>query len=132
MCPEEKSGVAASPAQEVFVLIVEDEPILRWLAMELVAEAGYKSLEARNADEAILLLETRTDIRIVFTDIEMPGSMDGAKLAHAVRGRWPPIEIIIVSGWTHLDVKDIPSRARFFRKPYKPAEIIDALHQLAA
>lgn len=117
---------------KVVVLVVEDQPILRWLAVETVEDAGFEAAEACDADAAIKILETRTDIRIIFTDVEMPGSMDGVKLAHAVRGRWPPIEIIVVSGWMHLQSGDIPERARFFRKPYKPEEIIEALHEMAA
>lgn len=131
MCPQEERGARPSHGQ-IFVLVVEDEPILLWLAMDVVAEAGYRGIEARNADEAIQILESRNDIRIVLTDIEMPGSMNGIKLAKAVRNRWPPIAFIVVSGWTKHSIKDIPPRSRFFFKPYQPADIIEALHQLAA
>ena len=79
-------------------MIVEDEPLLLMLAAELVEEAGLDSLTARNADEAILLLEQDPGIRILMTDIDMPGSMDGLKLAAAVSDRWPPIQIVVVSG----------------------------------
>jgi len=72
------------------VLIVEDEPLLRMLAVEVVEEAGFVALEACDADAAVELLESRRDIALLFTDINMPGSMDGLKLAHAVRNRWPP------------------------------------------
>ena len=71
------------------VLVVEDEPLLRMLAVEVVEEAGFIAIEARDADEAVVLLESRSDITLLFTDINMPGSMDGLKLAHAVRDRWP-------------------------------------------
>jgi CheY-like chemotaxis protein len=76
-------------------------------------------LRAANADEAIAILVSREDIRIVFTDIDMPGSMDGLKLARAVRERWPPIELILISG--HFDIRqdEIPERGRFFSKPYR-------------
>src|ERR1700691_606694 len=73
-------------------LIVEDESLVRMTAVDMVEEAGFEVLEATNADEAILLLEVRRDIAVVFTDIEMPGSMDGLRLTAAVRGRWPPIK----------------------------------------
>ena len=75
------------------MLVVEDEPLSRIHALNLVEEAGYVAIEASNADEAISILEARKDIRIVFTDIDMPGSMDGLKLARAIRHRWPPIEL---------------------------------------
>jgi DNA-binding LytR/AlgR family response regulator len=76
-------------------------------------------------------LEARRDIRIVFTDIDMPGSMDGLKLARAIRDRWPPIELILTSG--HFDVPegDIPERGLFFSKPYHDNEIVSALRRFA-
>src|SRR3990170_381248 len=102
-----------------YVLVVEDEVFSRMHAVDLVEAAGYRAIEASNADDAIAILEARKDIRIVFTDINMPGSMDGLRLARAVRDRWPPIELILTSG--HLDVaeSDIPERGLFFPKPYR-------------
>jgi CheY-like chemotaxis protein len=124
--------VFLASATKTTVLVVEDEPILRLLAVGLVEEAGFEAVEADNADQAILILESRTDIRIVFTDIEMPGSMDGMKLARAIRGRWPPIGLILTSGRSTIRDDDIPERGRFFAKPYRPADIIETLQQLAA
>jgi CheY-like chemotaxis protein len=90
--------VADTSSRQV-VLIVEDEALVRMTAVDMIEEAGFEILEAANADEAtILLLEARRDITVVFTDIEVPGSMDGLRLAQAVRGRWPPIKIIATSG----------------------------------
>jgi len=114
------------------VLVVEDEPLLRMVAVDLVEDAGFQAIEASNADEAILLLETRDDIRIVFTDIDMPGSMDGLKLAAAVRAKWPPISIIVVSGHRKPEAGELPDGSIFFTKPYPIPEIVEALHQLAA
>ena len=82
--------MADAPSRQV-VLIVEDEALVRMTAVDMIEEAGFEVLEATNADEAILLLEARRDITVVFTDIEMPGSMDGLRLAQAVRGRRPPL-----------------------------------------
>ena len=96
------------------VLVVEDDWLLRLLAVEIVEDAGFVAIEAANADEAIVILELRVDIALIFTDVDMPGTMDGLKLAHAVRRRWPPIKIIIVSGKTHLSDADLPSDTRFF------------------
>src|SRR3954465_15782843 len=84
------------------VLVVEDEMLLRMRAIGMVEDAGYTSVEAVDADEAIAILESRSDIVLLFTDIQMPGSMDGLKLAHAVHERWPPIKIILVSGQLKL------------------------------
>ena len=80
--------------RRLVVLVVEDEPLLLIDAVDLVTEAGFEAIGVKSADEAIRILESRDDIRIVFTDVNMPGSMDGIRLAHAVRHRWPPIEII--------------------------------------
>ena len=93
------------------VLVVEDDPLLRMLAVEVVEEAGFIAIEARDADEAVILLESRIDIALLFTDINMPGSMDGLKLAHAVRDRWPPIKILVVSGKRQLQSSDLPSNS---------------------
>jgi two-component system, response regulator PdtaR len=112
------------------VLVVEDEPLLRMLAVEVVEEAGFVALEARDADEAVALLESRTDISLLFTDIDMPGSMDGLKLAHAVRGRWPPIKILLVSGQVRLQPSQLPSSSRFVGKPYRAAAMVDELRSL--
>src|SRR6478735_5113136 len=100
-------------------LVVEDDPLLRMLAVEVVEEAGFIAIEARDADEAVILLESRTDIALLFTDIDMPGSMDGLKLAHAVRDRWPPIKILVVSGRQRLQSSDLPSNGCFVGKPYQ-------------
>ena len=115
------------------VLVVEDEPLMLIDAVDLVTEAGFEAIGAKNADEAIRILESREDIRIVFTDVNMPGSMDGIRLAHAVRDRWPPIEIIVTSGLTLANVQELlPERGIFFPKPYTPAQVASALHRLAA
>jgi CheY-like chemotaxis protein len=112
------------------VLIVEDEFLLRMDAADAIAAAGFEVVEAANADEAIEVLESRTDITVVFTDIQMPGSMDGLKLARAVRGRWPPIKIVATSGRLHLDETDLPEGGRFLPKPYSPAEVTGLLREL--
>jgi CheY-like chemotaxis protein len=110
---------------------VEDEPLVRLYAVETIEAAGYEVIQAANADEAIRILESRRDIRVVFTDIHMPGSMDGLKLAHAVRHRWPPIKLIVTSGRELVRAQDIPEGARFFAKPYDPAAIRDTLRSWA-
>ena len=120
-----------SGAKTPAVLIVEDEPLVRLCAVETVEAAGFTVIEAANADEAIRILESRRDIRVVFTDIHMPGSMDGLKLAHAVRDRWPPIKIIVTSGRERIAEQDLPAGGRFFAKPYDPAQIQDTLRAWA-
>ena len=112
------------------VLIVEDEFLLRMDAVDMIAAAGFEVLEAGNADEAIEILEARRDITVVFTDIQMPGSMDGLKLARAVRGRWPPIKIVATSGHLHVSETDLPEGGRFLAKPYSPKQVTGVLREL--
>ena len=112
------------------VLVVEDEFLVRMNALSLLEEAGFGVLEAGNADEAIALLEARKDIRIVFTDINMPGSMDGLKLAHAVRRRWPPVKLVLTSGHVRVGNEDLPEGGRFLGKPYQPAELVHMVQSL--
>ena len=80
------------------VLVVEDNALIRMNALDLVRSAGFEGVGAASADEAIAILEARSDIRLVFTDVEMPGTIDGVKLAHYIRNRWPPIHLIVASG----------------------------------
>jgi two-component system, response regulator PdtaR len=124
--------IAMQPSDApTIVLVVEDEPLQRWLSLEMVREAGFTPIEAADADEAIAILESRSDIRIVFTDIEMPGSMDGLRLARAIRGRWPPIELVLTSGRSAVREVDLPERGRFLAKPYQSHRVADILQQLA-
>ena len=112
------------------VLVVEDEPLIRMNTVAMIEDAGYDVIEASNADDAILLLEARADIRVVFSDIEMPGSMDGLKLIHAVRERWPPVILILASGRMSPKVEDLPSDTSFLRKPYSESALLGALQAL--
>ena len=118
---------SAAPA---VVLIVEDEMLLRMRAVDMVEDAGYIPLEAVDADEAVAILESRSDIALIFTDIQMPGSMDGLKLAHAVHERWPPIKIILVSGQISPASAEIPADSRFFGKPLEAGEMIAEIRDM--
>jgi len=119
-----------SVARRAVILIVEDELLIRLNAVEMIEEAGFEVIEAASADEAIAILEDRLDITVLFTDIQMAGSMDGLKLAAAVRDRWPPIKIVATSGHVKLDPDDLPKGGRFLPKPYSGAEITQLLREL--
>jgi DNA-binding NtrC family response regulator len=108
-------------------LIVEDEALLMIHAIDVVEDAGFKVLEARNADEAVAILESRDDIRVVLTDVNMPGSMNGMKLAWAVRDRWPPVVVIVMSGHVKPAAGDLPDDVAFIGKPYNDRQIRAAL-----
>ena len=112
------------------VLVVEDEILLRMRAVDMVEDAGYTSVEAVDADQAVAILESRSDIALIFTDIQMPGSMDGLGLAHSVHKRWPPIKIILVSGQLKLSESDIPPNSRFFGKPLQANQMIAEMQDM--
>jgi two-component system, response regulator PdtaR len=114
-------------ANQPVILVVEDDPTIRMGALQLVVDAGFEALEADNADEAIRILEARPDIHLVFTDVGMPGTMDGIKLAHYIRHRWPLVKLIVASGKAILDESHLPAGARFFPKPYSDCTIVGAM-----
>jgi two-component sensor histidine kinase len=112
------------------VLVVEDEMMLRMRAVDIVEDAGFRSVEAIDADQALSILESRSDISLLFTDIQMPGSMDGLKLAHAVHDRWPAIKIILVSGRASPSQADRPLNSRFFGKPLEMKRMVTELQEM--
>ncbi|QPB22270.1 response regulator [Rhizobium sp. 007] len=114
------------------VLVVEDEPLLLMMAVDVVEAVGLEALEATNAEDAVLILEGRSDIAVVLTDIELPGTMNGLALAASVRQRWPLIGIIIVSGRVAISREDLPERGVFFSKPYDVDELAHTLRRLTA
>ena len=114
------------------ILVVEDDPIIRMGALDLIERAGFKALQASSADDAIRILEARDDIHLVFTDVEMPGTMDGIKLSHYIRDRWPPIKLIVASGRTIVEQSSLPEGARFFGKPYDDTDLVQSIIRLVA
>jgi two-component sensor histidine kinase len=118
------------PAVPPKVLVVEDEMMLRMRAVDIVEDAGFIPIEAVNADEALAILESRSDIELLFTDIQMPGSMDGLKLAHAVHERWPSIKIILVSGKLTPTDAEKPIDSRFFGKPLELKQMIAEMQEM--
>jgi len=122
----------AFAARRPVVLIVEDDLLIRLQAAQIISKAEFDVVEASSADEAISILEARSDIAILFTDIQMPGSMDGLKLAAAVKGRWPPIKIVATSGLVIVRQEDLPEGGLFISKPYDSIQLTAALQELTA
>ena len=114
----------------ITVLVVEDEALVRMDIGLLLDDEGFQVLEASNADDAISLPDAHPEVRLMFTDIDMPGSMDGLKLAAAVRDRWPPVKIIVTSGHRHMSDDTLPVVGRFFSKPYDPSRVIHAIREM--
>ena len=112
------------------ILVVEDSILIRMSAIELVVDAGYEALEAKDADAAIRILESRDDIDLVFTDVQMPGTMDGIKLSHYIRDRWPPVKLIVASGKEIVEESSLPMGSKFFSKPYNDHAIADTMARM--
>ena len=112
------------------VLVVEDDPLIRMSALDLVKTAGFEGVAAESADEAISILEARADIRLAFTDVDMPGTIDGVKLARYIRDRWPPIHLIVASGKSILEESELPAGSRFFSKPYDENTIVEEMTRM--
>jgi CheY-like chemotaxis protein len=119
------------PEEQPVVLLVEDEPLVRMTAVDELEDAGFRVLEAANADIALLVLETCSDeVQVLFTDVDMPGSMNGMALAEQVFARWPHIRLLISSGYACPDPDDIPDHGRFIPKPYHPATLVRQIHDM--
>jgi DNA-binding NtrC family response regulator len=114
------------------VLVVEDEPMILMMAMEIIDDAGFEAIGASNADEAIEILEAYTSIKVVFTDVRMPGAINGIGLAQTVRKRWPDIQLIVTSGMRGSKDGMLPPGVRFFQKPYDPSQVIGAVRTMIA
>ncbi|MET3996028.1 CheY-like chemotaxis protein [Bradyrhizobium sp. S3.9.2] len=114
------------------VLVVEDEILFRWTTVSVIDETGFSAVEAGSAVEAISILETRSDVWAVVTDVQMPGSIDGLKLAHLISIRWPKVKIIVTSGQVRLRDDDMPAGGRYLHKPYDPSHLIGILEEWVA
>jgi two-component system, response regulator PdtaR len=118
--------------RSVAVLVVEDEHLIRMDTASSLEDEGFIVHEAANAAEAIRCLELHSEIRLVFTDVNMPGTMDGVALAHYVRGRWPPVKLIVTSGYAKVQESDLPPGSLFVAKPYHVETIADRMDELIA
>ena len=116
--------------KKMVALVAENEAIIRMGAVQMLEEAGFAVVEAANAHDAVSILEQRNDVCVIFTDINMPGTMDGMRLARMVRDRWPPIHLIVTSGCISPNTVDLPAGGRFIRKPYDPRHVIATLREL--
>jgi len=114
------------------ILVVEDEGLIRLDTSETLREAGFAVLEAANAEEALARVESRPDIRLVFTDVNMPGRMDGVELARCLHRLHPSIRLILTSGKTTVTKDDIPDDGDFIAKPYSPESVTRAVSRLLA
>jgi CheY-like chemotaxis protein len=120
------------PHERIVVVVAEDQLLVRMFTSDFLDEAGYKVFEACHADDALLLLEERTDVQVLMTDVEMAsGSMNGFELARQARERWPRLGIVIVSGRAAPAPGDLPEGAVFISKPYRPAAVLAAIESMS-
>ncbi len=125
----ETTAIATDKGQDIVVLVVEDELFVRLMAVDAIRDAGFVAVEAENADRALTLLGERDDISVMFSDIKMPGSLDGLGLAATVGKRWPEINIVLTSGHMYRGDRDLPPSLPFLQKPYRARELIAELHR---
>lgn len=116
----------------LLVLLVEDDPVIRWASADMLCDAGFQVIEACDADEALAILRARSDVRVLFTDIDMPGSIDGLELAHAARELCPAMRILVTSGKSAPSPRAMPQHGRFIDKPYAPEQIIGDIGRMFA
>jgi CheY-like chemotaxis protein len=123
---------AKKAAAGQIVLIVDDEPLQRMTVADMLYEAGFWTVEASDAEQALRMLESRGDIRIVFLDIVMNHGMNGLELATVVRQRWPQVDIVLTSGKMYAPDDALPDGAVFFHKPYRSRDVVPVLHRMAS
>ena len=116
----------------IIVLLVEDEELIRMELADDLSGRGFQVHEASNSNDAIIILSDRSDIQLLFTDIDMPGRMDGLMLAAETHARWPKVKIIVTSGLQKVNVSDIPPDSRFLSKPHLPGSIATAIVEMVA
>jgi CheY-like chemotaxis protein len=114
------------------ILIVEDDALVRLSGVGIFIDAGFRMIEAMNSEEALESLETSSDVQLLFTDVDMPGMIDGLALARQVHDRWPHIGIIVASGQSAPQTHELPAGARFHRKPYSPDAVVRHARELTA
>lgn len=117
-------------AKQATVLVVEDELFIRLETVDAISAAGFNVIEAGSADEALLMIEQADDVRLLFTDVNMPGAMDGLDLARTVHRRWPEIRLLVTSGQERLTSSDLPDHGRFLGKPYQTRRLVDAIREM--
>ncbi|GJD94134.1 response regulator [Methylobacterium iners] len=117
-------------APSVAVMVVEDDILVRMVAADILADAGFRVVEARNAQEALTLLDARSDVRVVFTDCNMPGAVDGIGLARLINERAPEVGLLLTSGKVRPAATELPPGARFIPKPYRRSTVIEEVEGL--
>ncbi|WP_154661119.1 response regulator [Microvirga lotononidis] len=125
-------GVSEPLASSIIVLVVEDDPLVRAIAADTLEEEGFEVIEAPSADHAVSVLKIRNDIRVLFTDVTMPGTMNGFDLARLAQQQYPHIAVLVTSGALPPGFNSVAPEARFIPKPYKVREVVSLIRQLVS
>jgi CheY-like chemotaxis protein len=124
--------VSAPSLLPASVLFVEDDAFVRLLGTGMLADAGFRVIEAEDSDAALERLAADSDVKLLFTDVNLPGTIDGLALARQVHDRWPHIGIIVVSGHASPQPQELPAGSRFYRKPYDEDDVVRHARELTA
>ena len=127
---ERGSDVVAELAAKPVVLVVEDEVLVRIVQVDILREAGFRVAEAQDADEAFEMLRSRSEIVIVLTDVDMPGSLNGFEFARLVKQGWPEVGVLVISGKTQPGPGDLPPGTGFVQKPIRPAALVERIRAM--
>ncbi len=118
---------------QTFVLVAEDEELVRLVIVQALLDEGFEVMEVEHAKAALIVLESHgRRIHVLFTDIQMPGAMDGLALAHLTSKHWPWIGLLVTSARPHPDQTAFPEQSRFVAKPYRHRDVIRHIRELAA
>jgi CheY-like chemotaxis protein len=112
------------------ILVVEDEMLVRMHGTDILEEAGFSVIEAANADEALAILTGQDAVHLLFSDVDMPGSMDGLALARQVHQRWPNIRLLLTSGHHRLNEDQLPDNGKFLGKPWTHDVLLSRIREL--
>ena len=117
-----------SPSAHVLVLLVDDEPAVRLVACDSLEEAGFEVVQADSAGAALDVMHKRSDVGVLFTDVNMPGDLDGLDLAELVHQRWPAIKLVVTSG--RALARTVPDTGHFIAKPYSLRKMTDLISEI--
>ncbi len=132
MAGAELTNGEGGPAAPLIILVVEDDVLVRMLACDILTDGGHHAIEAVDAQEALILLQARPDIAVMFTDVDMPGEINGLGLARLATLRFPQLPIIVTTGASAVAPGDLPPNARFLAKPYPPSALLATIQEVTS
>jgi CheY-like chemotaxis protein len=115
------------------VVVAEDDALVRLLATDALLDAGFEVAEAGSGEEALAILQSRgAAVAVLFTDVQMPGAVNGLQLARQVHDQWPAVGVLVASSWSNMGAAELPPGSRFVAKPYRLGHVVEHVQELAA